>query len=116
MEELQEMGCYPTWIPKGFEFYSRDDYDMDGAERAYINLFNGDRDLSVGVHEVSQYSHTLWSVNGDSIERYHHNGQTYYVFRNIDRYGVCWIRDGLECCIAGMVSVREIKKMIHSLN
>ncbi len=116
LEDLQKMGCCPTWVPKGFEFSDRQDREVSGLESVSILLFNGDRDLVMGIHEVNGEKGGLWPVNGDSIQRYYYRGKTYYFFRNIDRYGACWIQDGLECYVTGMVSLREVRRMVHSLN
>jgi hypothetical protein len=113
--ELQQMGCCPAWLPEGFELHDRQDIESDGLETVLFKLYDGDKDLFMSVHETGRHNSLRWPVNGDSVHRYYYRGRTYYIFRNMDRYGACWIQNGLECNVSGMLSVWEIREMIHSL-
>lgn len=115
VEQLQQKGWYPSWIPEGFALTETVYADREGVEDLSFCFYDGDRLLVIDICEAKLNGSYSWSVNGDSVQAYRCLGRTYYVFRNVDRYGACWIQDGMECCFSGDISIREVEEMIRSI-
>lgn len=120
----EEMNTYgisasvlPTKIPKDFELT---DWDIDEQELSGDIMFSAyyTKDEMYFVISVIRYSKPMSSIiekDETPVEEYMVDGQTYYLFKNLEDHVATWYVDGLECTLYGDISIDDLKMMIDSI-
>lgn len=105
----------PTWIPE--------ELILD----TIIKDINPDREIYTAHYSYESKTLRIFvkshlftdpekvEVDDDLVEIYPSEGVDYYIFANTDFLQALWITDSYECCIAGNISLKEIKLMIDSI-
>ncbi len=110
----------PTWYPEGFAIDAVNTWDGDSSmsTAAQISFINEDgRSFAVSVdryHDVKDMT-APFEKDAGPVETYTSNGRTFYIMSNINTMSAAWADGDLMQTIIGILSVDEIKQMIHSM-
>ena len=105
----------PTWIPDGYEFDSVI-IEQTPLKKVYSAKYkHGDKILRITIQDHLGKNPIYVEQSEGLVEEYNVSGTTYYLFENNEQVQTIWIVDSYECCIAGRVTVDELKLMIKSI-
>ena len=118
-EALEECNT-PTWlvptdIPQGFEL-SEVAVEQSPIKNTYkAKYISSENTLIITVQDHLGKNPVYVEQSEGLVEEYKNNGITYYLFENNNQVQTIWIVDSYECCIAGKVTIDELKLMINSI-
>ena len=105
----------PTYIPQGFALESIT-VEQTPLKNKYTAIYvKGNQNLRITVRDHLGKSPNYVEQSEGLVEEYKDNGITYYLFENNNQVQTIWIVDSYECCIAGKVTIDELKLMINSI-
>lgn len=105
----------PTWLPEGFEI-RKTKLLVSYSGEYYSSLHTrGEETIVLSVRVVCNRREGGYCVDEHSQQLYRHDGIDYYIFTNGDRLCAIWLDGDYECFITGDVTVRQMKKMLHSI-
>ena len=110
---LQELGMadwFPTWHPDGFVPGDLDVTDLKLYLCTYVTFYGEDRTYTVGINYYPQpINNTGFYEKDDTpVEEYIHNGQTFYIFSNIDTLTATAYDGEFMVMIAGSLSSKSL--------
>lgn len=116
-EAMEENGVeakvLPTWIPDRFTLV---DITVGQIRPTFSAIYeDGDDILDMIAAPFSPSSPGRYPIDDELVELYQSGGTDYYIFYNNDRLTAVWLKEPYECCIAGDLSLEEMKMMIDSI-
>lgn len=105
----------PTWVPEGYTFDSVSKIISPAREIYTAYYTNESQILQVIVQTYIADDPEKVEIDGSTSEVYTSNNVDYYIISNMDMLQAIWVNDIYECCIAGNVSLDEIKQIIDSI-
>jgi hypothetical protein len=105
----------PTWIPEGFNLVDITVEQTPNKKRYAAIYKNREQTLRITVQDYLDEIPVYVEQSDGLVEEYEVSGITYYLFENNKQVHAVWIVDSYECCIAGKVTIDELKLMINSI-
>lgn len=120
LQEAMKKGNTPVWLvptsmPEGFEL-AEVTVEQSPLKNTYkAKYIRGENTFIITVQDHLGKNPVYVEQSEGLVEEYKASGIIYYLFENNKQVQTIWIVDSYECCIAGKVTIDELKLMINSI-
>ena len=105
----------PMWIPEGYELVECKTEWMDKTIKIRSSFSDGESYFNFFVIIYEKNISKRFYKDNENTEIYEHNGETYNLIKNEDKWVVIWTKDNLECSIAVNCQEEVIYDILRSI-
>lgn len=105
----------PMWLPDGFDLAEFEVMNTPMLKGVWANFSDGKSEI---VYKMDVYdgepAHQYYK-DDTHYESYEKDGITYNITRNIDRWGVVWTRENVECSVILDCEEETLRRVLDSI-
>ena len=119
-DEVVELGVtepvVPMWLPDSYELNEFVHVDSPMTKGIHVSFINGNDEAIYKLNVYNGEPAHQYYKDDTYYEKYEHDGATYHVTRNNERWSVVWTKENIECVLSLDCQEDTLYRILRSIH